>query len=385
MTGWTYRTPGTLLISRDQLLAGGVSECRNKALQTMFLMIGAAEKAGSGIDKIRQGWRSQHWRDPRIEERDRPSRVHLELPMVSLMPDEVLHDLNQRFGAGRVERLAEPEVQALVTAYLESQVTNARMREITDQHPADLTRILQGLAKGGYLVQEGRKRGASYRLSDALGREKEGSPHKPVDSPHKPADSPHKPADSPHKHGDSPHKGSGRHLRALEDLDQETLQHLRRVAAPARQAGRLAPERTRRIILALCQGRYLAAAVIGALMNRSTSGIQDRFLKPMAREGLLHLLHPDKPNQPNQAYTSSGEGNSMRRQMNTPRVTKGGSGFGPLPVPVAGPRTPATGLGCVVQRTAATLSPTSQTRFQASLGARKRLVRATPTRTTKPP
>ena len=30
----------------------------------MFTMIGVAEKAGSGVDKIRQGWNLQHWRSP---------------------------------------------------------------------------------------------------------------------------------------------------------------------------------------------------------------------------------------------------------------------------------------------------------------------------------
>ena len=39
----------------------------------MFLMIGGGEKAGSGIDKIRQGWRAQHWRLPIIRERFSPT------------------------------------------------------------------------------------------------------------------------------------------------------------------------------------------------------------------------------------------------------------------------------------------------------------------------
>ena len=51
--------PGLLLVSVEQMLRGGVSECRNKSLQLMFQQIGGGEKAGSGIDKIRQGWASQ--------------------------------------------------------------------------------------------------------------------------------------------------------------------------------------------------------------------------------------------------------------------------------------------------------------------------------------
>jgi len=40
-----FSNPGSLLISLDQIMKGGVSECRNKSLQLMFTMIGAAERA----------------------------------------------------------------------------------------------------------------------------------------------------------------------------------------------------------------------------------------------------------------------------------------------------------------------------------------------------
>jgi hypothetical protein len=72
-----------------QLLQGGVSECRNKSLQLMFQLMGGGDKAGSGMDKIRAGWRAQHWRSPRLEESLQPDRVKLVLPMVSLITDEV--------------------------------------------------------------------------------------------------------------------------------------------------------------------------------------------------------------------------------------------------------------------------------------------------------
>lgn len=42
---FAMENPGTLLVSLEQYLRGGVSECRNKALQQMFLMIGGGERA----------------------------------------------------------------------------------------------------------------------------------------------------------------------------------------------------------------------------------------------------------------------------------------------------------------------------------------------------
>jgi hypothetical protein len=64
----------------------GVREYRNKPLQMMFQLMGGGDKAGSGMDKIRAGWRAQHWRSPRLEECLQPDRVKLVLPMVSLIP-----------------------------------------------------------------------------------------------------------------------------------------------------------------------------------------------------------------------------------------------------------------------------------------------------------
>jgi len=78
--GVKLSNPGSLLVSRVQLLRGGVSECRNKSLQLMFQLMGGGDKAGSGMDKIRAGWRAQHWRSPRLEESLQPDRVKLVLP-----------------------------------------------------------------------------------------------------------------------------------------------------------------------------------------------------------------------------------------------------------------------------------------------------------------
>jgi hypothetical protein len=104
--------PGKLLVSRVQLLQGGVSECRNKSLQLMFQLMGGGDKAGSGMDKIRTGWRAQHWRSPRLEESLQPDRVKLVLPMVSLIPAEVDQALRLRFGE-RFAKLDKTAVQAV--------------------------------------------------------------------------------------------------------------------------------------------------------------------------------------------------------------------------------------------------------------------------------
>ena len=152
-----FSNPGSLLISIDQLLEGGVSECRNKSLQIMFTLIGAAEKAGSGVDKIRTGWGSQHWRSPIVREKVQPTRVVWVLPMVSLIPEESLERLKNKFGS-KFSEFNQLEVQALVTADVEGYVDNARMRQITNRHTADITKLLQNLVSKGLLQQDGQGR-----------------------------------------------------------------------------------------------------------------------------------------------------------------------------------------------------------------------------------
>ena len=159
----TMSNPGSLLLPIEQLYQGGISECRNKSLQLMFQQIGGGEKAGSGIDKIRQGWRAQHWRLPIIREQVQPDRVNVVLPMVSLLPEESLERLRTRFGP-KFNRLNSLEVQALVTADLEGAVSNQRLQEVCEEHPADLTKMLHNLVSRGFLHQDGQNRWASYRL-----------------------------------------------------------------------------------------------------------------------------------------------------------------------------------------------------------------------------
>ncbi len=110
----------------------------------MFQMLGRGEKAGSGYDKIRLGWKSQQWLPPDIEEKVQPDRIRLVLPMVSLFPEESILKLRRRFG-DRWDVLSVDEVQALVIADVEGRVANARLRLRSEQHPADLSRMLQQL------------------------------------------------------------------------------------------------------------------------------------------------------------------------------------------------------------------------------------------------
>ena len=63
-----FMNPGMMLVSRQQYFEGGRSICRNPILQKMFMRLGRAEKAGSGVDKIVNGWQSLGWPLPTVAE-----------------------------------------------------------------------------------------------------------------------------------------------------------------------------------------------------------------------------------------------------------------------------------------------------------------------------
>lgn len=73
-----------MLVSRQQYFEdfeGGRSICRNPTLQKMFMLLGRAEKAGSGVDKIVSGWQSLGWPHPTVAEETRPDYMVLTLQL----------------------------------------------------------------------------------------------------------------------------------------------------------------------------------------------------------------------------------------------------------------------------------------------------------------
>ena len=274
--------PGTLLLSREQILRGGVSECRNKSLQRMFQMLGVGDKAGSGIDKIRSGWASQHWRSPGLQETLRPDRVMLVLSMVSMLPQPTVDGLRQRFGPA-FGKLKVDEVQALVTADLEGEVSNQRLQEMSSSHPVDITKVLQGLVRKGMLEPSGTGRGTRYRLVSG-------------DSLHKAEDSSHKDSDSLHKTGDSSHW-----------VATTVTDAMRVTAEPARQSSRIAPAKLEQILVSLCSGQFVPLDLLAEAVNRNAEGLRNRYLTPLVRQGRLRLRFPDRKNRPDQAYLAVGD------------------------------------------------------------------------------
>lgn len=161
---FVFSNPGTLLLSITKYYQGGNSVCRNKALQNMFMLIGSAEKAGSGADKIIQGWKKANYRNPRIEETTHPDKVVLTLPLVSLLSEEVTEYLKSLFGED-ITSISHNKLMALATCCSEGEITNYRLQLVLDKHSADITKLLKELCDSNYLISFGIGRGTKYKIN----------------------------------------------------------------------------------------------------------------------------------------------------------------------------------------------------------------------------
>ena len=161
-----FSNPGTLLVSIYQYYSGGISECRNPALQQMFMLIGRAEKAGSGVDKIMSGWQESHWRRPYLEIENQPDRIKLTLPMFSIIPEAVLNELSTVFDD--VSHLSADELTALSFCQIEGSISNQRLQYVLNMHSTDITNLLKKLCSENYLESDNNGRWTIYKIKQKV-------------------------------------------------------------------------------------------------------------------------------------------------------------------------------------------------------------------------
>ena len=307
-----FSNPGTLLLSQEQIAAGGISECRNKSLQKMFQHLGVGDKAGSGLDKIRRSWHANLWQPPSLSEMFRPDRVKLSLPFISMMPDDALDTLHQRFG-NSFKSLSPNEAQAMVIALLEGQVTNQRLQEMLTLHRVDITGMLSGLVDKTFLEPHGRSRGMYYTLATPEHSHLSAASNVPTQAANDESNSTlllgvgslHNDSSSLHNDSSSLHNEADVALLSdLTDLfDRETAEQLWEIGSTARGHKPSAAE-LRKLVLTLCYQRYLSLSVIAQLLGRNPEGLRTRYLTPMVRDQQLTLLYPETPNHSQQKYTA---------------------------------------------------------------------------------
>jgi ATP-dependent DNA helicase RecG len=258
----------------------------------MFQMLGAGDKAGSGVDKIRRSWKDQHWQSPRVEETQQPDRVKWTLPLVSMLPEPILHGLESRFGDD-FHQLDKDEAQTLVIAATEEGVTNQRLQESLPLHRRDITTLLQALVQNNFLVSEGIGRGTRYTVRGGE-----------LEFAQKPSST-----EPPELDREPPELSSEPSELSRQAIKHDQEADLQLIAASVRQTQRSAPGEVKKVILALCRDRFLSLRDLSSLLARKPETLRGHYVASMVREGLLELRYPEKPSHRNQAYRTRSKGN----------------------------------------------------------------------------
>jgi predicted HTH transcriptional regulator len=270
--GFSFRNPGLLRISKEDLFKGGKSDCRNKVLQKMFQYIGMGEQAGSGYPKILRAWTEQHWQYPNVEEDRLYETTTLYMPTISLFPEDIQNVLSKMYKEYYTD-LDKDSRLALILAFVEDEVSNARLSTIAAIHPADATKILKKLVEKRLLISDGVGRGMKYHLNNEFSTQQT--------------------------------EGNLQHLNESLQQMEGNLQHLD-IVKTVRDSKKSPKNSVIKAILEVCTNRYLTAMEVATLLNRDVSSLRNHYLSKMVKDGLLELKYKEL-HHINQAYTKNGK------------------------------------------------------------------------------
>jgi hypothetical protein len=315
---FVFSNPGTLLVSLRQYYEGGVSECRNPNLQKMFLMVGTAEKAGSGVNKIMAGWEYAHWRRPFLRIENQPDRIVLELPMFSIIPENTLVHLRSIFGSSIEERFGKNELTILATCAIEGEITNNRLQYLLDLHRTDITLLLQDLCKSGYLTSENKGRWTTYHLNAYFLQDDNPNKVATSDDPDVATSDDANVATSDDANVATSDDAivatsddaivatsDDANVATSDDANVATSEAGKNKSTLNKPKERYSRSELYRLIEIACKDEFKSLEEIAATVKREYQYIRNRVIPEMMEAGLIIRLHPNIPNHPQQAYKAT--------------------------------------------------------------------------------
>lgn len=260
---------------------------RNPSIAAVLHEAGLAETKGSGIRTMRELMNSANLTPPFFESDREKDEFGLMLLVHHLLSEQDLAWLNQFRALG----LNNDEARVLVVVREAGVITNAMYREMTGLETLVASRSLQHLRDAGLLEQKGKGRATNYRPTGLL-------LHGPADQAGKLAEQSGKLPGQSGKVGPQSGKPSARRQEVFHNtaLPPNVLQTL------AELKGRASKAQVREAILVLCAWKPLPASDLAELLGRTPAYLQETFLGPMVREGVLAYTIPATPLHPDQAY-----------------------------------------------------------------------------------
>ena len=277
-----FSNPGNMLITTDQYYKGGLSIPRNNSIQTMFVLMGFGEKAGSGSTRILSAWEGLHWRKPYIQVSHQPSRFDLFLRMESLISHKSMNALVALFGE-EIRQLFGSPLIALTTAQIEGSITNTRLQQLIGDHASEISKLLKELCTSGYLTLSGKGRGTVYQLNTHyIFENQENISGVAIGVQGK-----------LFKDESAKMETSGTKMETSSAKMETSIKGTKK---------RMKPDKLYQSIVAYCCDEYKSVDEISTHLNLTTKYLQNKAIPHLLASGKLERLYPHNPNHPQQKY-----------------------------------------------------------------------------------
>ncbi len=278
---FVFSNPGNMLITVEQYYKGGISVPRNNTIQTMFVLMGFGEKAGSGSTRILSAWEGLHWHKPYIQVSQQPARFDLFLRMESLISPKSKDALAALFGE-EIRHLYGNALIALTTAQIEGSITNTRLQQLIGDHPSEISKLLKELCTSDYLVPSGKGRGTNYQLNTQYAATNRENGSVAIGVQASLFESAVNKEDTSYAKEDT--------SRAKEDTSLP------------REQRRMKPEDLNKLVVQYCQDEFKSVEEIGKFSGKKLKYLKDKIMPRLIEQGLVERLYPGTLNHPNQKY-----------------------------------------------------------------------------------
>lgn len=260
--------PGNLKLPVSMIYQGGNSKARNPRMQNILRMIGYGDNIGSGFPTILDAWKQENWRKPDLSEDVLLHQVDLKLWMVSLLPEESTLFMMEHFGPSYVDLSPNQQI-ILCTAFVEKQVTNARLQPLLETHSLEIAKALSALVDNKYLIRNTNGRWTTYEINmDFV-------------------------------------KGASQGASWGASWDQAGIKLGSSQGSSWDQA---------RSILFYCQEPKPLVSILEHMQFGSRVKFMKKHIKPLLDRDFLSLTIPDKPNSPLQKYITTDKGKELLNQ-----------------------------------------------------------------------
>ncbi|MCM1542377.1 MAG: putative DNA binding domain-containing protein [Blautia sp.] len=170
--GITMENPGSIRTGKKQMLKGGISDPRNKALMKMFNMIGIGERAGSGVPDIYSVWENQGWIAPQVTEEYAPDRTILQLLFERVKSEKPIEKSDRKKVTEKSDRKEVTEKTRKQTEFILSRMypnVEYKVEEVAEWLEVGRTRtrtLLKILVAEGRVSETGATKMRRYRIAE---------------------------------------------------------------------------------------------------------------------------------------------------------------------------------------------------------------------------